>query len=40
VRLQQYDTCSACIEALNNDAVDAVTTDETILAGYTAQVPR
>ncbi len=39
VQLQQYDTYSACIEALKNGAVDAVTTDETILAGYAAQSP-
>ena len=28
VQLQQYDTYSACVEALKNGAVDAVTTDE------------
>ena len=39
VQLQQYDTYSACVEALKNGAVDAVTTDETILAGYAAQTP-
>ncbi|WNG89660.1 glutamate ABC transporter substrate-binding protein [Mycobacterium sp. ITM-2016-00317] len=39
VQLQQYDTYSACIDALKNGAVDAVTTDETILAGYAAQTP-
>ncbi|WP_231645890.1 glutamate ABC transporter substrate-binding protein [Mycolicibacterium mengxianglii] len=39
VQLQQYDTYSACIEALKNGAIDAVTTDETILAGYAAQTP-
>jgi glutamate transport system substrate-binding protein len=39
VQLQQYDTYSACIEALKNRAVDAVTTDEVILAGYAAQSP-
>ncbi|MGE2734112.1 glutamate ABC transporter substrate-binding protein [Mycolicibacterium vaccae] len=39
VQLQQYDTYSACIEALKNGAVDAVTTDEVILAGYAAQSP-
>jgi glutamate transport system substrate-binding protein len=39
VQLQQYDTYSACIEALKNGAIDAVTTDETILAGYAAQNP-
>ena len=39
VQLQQYDTYSACVEALKNKAVDAVTTDEVILAGYAAQSP-
>ncbi len=39
VQLQQYDTYSACVEALKNRAVDAVTTDEVILAGYAAQSP-
>ncbi|MGV0742313.1 glutamate ABC transporter substrate-binding protein [Mycolicibacterium sp. XJ870] len=39
VQLQQYDTYSACIEALKNGAVDALTTDEVILAGYAAQTP-
>lgn len=39
VQLQQYDTYSACIDALKNGAVDAVTTDEVILAGYAAQTP-
>ncbi len=39
VQLQQYDTYSACIEALKNGAIDAVSTDEVILAGYAAQNP-
>ncbi len=39
VQLQQYDTYSACVEALKNGSIDAVTTDETILAGYAAQEP-
>jgi len=39
VQLQEYDTYSACIEALRNGAIDAVTTDETILAGFAAQTP-
>jgi glutamate transport system substrate-binding protein len=39
VQLQQYDTYSACIEALKSGAIDAVTTDEVILAGYAAQSP-
>jgi His/Glu/Gln/Arg/opine family amino acid ABC transporter permease subunit len=39
VQLQQYDTYSACIEALRNGAVDAVTTDALILAGYSERAP-
>jgi glutamate transport system substrate-binding protein len=39
VQLQQYDTYSACVEALKTGAIDAVTTDEVILAGYAAQSP-
>ncbi len=39
VQLQQYDTYSLCVEALKNGAVDAVTTDAVILAGYVAQNP-
>lgn len=39
VQLQRYDTYSACVEALKNGAIDAVTTDEVILAGYAAQSP-
>ncbi|MDT5335906.1 MAG: glutamate transport system substrate-binding protein [Mycobacterium sp.] len=39
VQLQQYDTYSACVEALKYGAIDAVTTDEVILAGYAAQSP-
>lgn len=39
VQLQQYDTYTLCVEALKNGAVDAVTTDEVILAGYAAQTP-
>lgn len=37
VQLQEYDTYSKCAEALANGAVDALTTDNTILAGYAAQ---
>lgn len=37
VELQEYDTYSKCVEALNSGAVDAVTTDNVILAGYAAQ---
>ena len=39
VQLQRYDTYSACVEALRNGAIDAVTTDDVILAGYAAQHP-
>lgn len=39
VQLQLYDTNAACVEALKNGAVDAVTTDAVILAGYAAQSP-
>jgi glutamate transport system substrate-binding protein len=37
VQLQNYDTYSKCVEALVGGALDAVTTDNTILAGYAAQ---
>ncbi|MGV0815626.1 glutamate ABC transporter substrate-binding protein [Mycolicibacterium boenickei] len=39
VQLQQYDTYSLCLEALKNGTIDALTTDEVILAGYAAQSP-
>ncbi len=39
VQLQLYDTYSACVQALKNGAVEAVTTDAVILAGYAAQDP-
>ena len=39
VQLQRYDTYSLCVEALKNGAVDAVSTDAVILAGYAAQSP-
>ncbi|MEZ5150823.1 glutamate ABC transporter substrate-binding protein [Rhodococcus zopfii] len=39
VQLQEFDTYSACVEALRNGAVDALTTDAIILAGYAAQSP-
>ncbi|GGK41666.1 glutamate-binding protein [Nocardia camponoti] len=38
-QLQTYDTYSLCIDALRNGAIDAVTTDNVILAGYAAQSP-
>jgi glutamate transport system substrate-binding protein len=37
VQLQKYDTYSKCVEALSAGAIDAVTTDNTILAGFAAQ---
>ena len=37
VQLQEYDSYSSCIEALRRGKVDALTTDETILAGYSAR---
>ena len=39
VQLQNYDTYSACVEALRNGSIDALTTDDIILAGYAAQSP-
>lgn len=39
VQLQEYDTYSACVAALRNRSVDALTTDDIILAGYAAQSP-
>ena len=39
VQLQQYDTYSACLDAVKTGAVDALSTDEVILAGYAAQSP-
>lgn len=37
VKLAEYDTYSKCVEALANGTVDALTTDDSILAGYAAQ---
>ncbi|MGP5495823.1 glutamate ABC transporter substrate-binding protein [Corynebacterium flavescens] len=37
VQLQEYDTYSSCVEALGQGNVDALTTDATILNGYSAQ---
>ena len=39
VQLQPFDTYSACVESFRNGAIDAVTTDDIILAGYAAQYP-
>ena len=38
VALQEYGTYTECVEALRSGAVDAVTTDNVILAGFAAQV--
>lgn len=37
VQLQEYGTYSECLPALLNNQVDAITTDDVILAGYAAQ---
>lgn len=37
VQLQEYDTYSKCIPALVGGAIDAVTTDDSILAGFASQ---
>jgi len=37
VQLQEYDTYSKCVEALNTGGIEAVTTDNVILAGFAAQ---
>ncbi|WP_168583104.1 glutamate ABC transporter substrate-binding protein [Gephyromycinifex aptenodytis] len=37
VQIQEYDTYSKCVEAIISGSVDALTTDNTILAGYAAQ---
>lgn len=39
VQLQQFDSYSSCVEALHRGKVDALTTDDIILAGYSAQYP-
>ncbi|RDI42501.1 glutamate ABC transporter substrate-binding protein [Nocardia mexicana] len=39
VQLQEYDTYALCVEALKSNAVDALTTDDIILAGFAAQNP-
>jgi len=36
-QLQNYPTYSACLSGLQNTAIDALTTDDSILAGYAAQ---
>jgi glutamate transport system substrate-binding protein len=38
-QLRQYGTYSECLDGLTGGAVDAVTTDDAILAGYAAQAP-
>lgn len=37
VQLKEYDTYSKCVEALASGSIDAVTTDNVILAGFAAQ---
>lgn len=37
VELQEFGTYSECLPALLNGTIDAITTDDTILAGYAAQ---
>jgi glutamate transport system substrate-binding protein len=37
VQLQEYGTYSECVEQLANGTIDAVTTDDVILAGFAAQ---
>ncbi|MFZ0835687.1 MAG: glutamate ABC transporter substrate-binding protein [Mycobacterium sp.] len=39
VQLRLYETYSACVQALKNGKVEAVTTDAVILAGYATQEP-
>lgn len=39
VQLQEYDSYSACVEGLRRGKVDALTTDESILAGYSNHWP-
>ena len=37
VQLQELDTYSKCVEALSTGSIDAVTTDNVILAGFASQ---
>jgi glutamate transport system substrate-binding protein len=37
VQLQEFDTYSKCVQALNSGTIDAVTTDNVILAGFASQ---
>lgn len=39
VQLKEYGGYSDCVQALKSGAVDAVTTDDVILAGFAAQTP-
>ncbi|RVW03759.1 glutamate ABC transporter substrate-binding protein [Rhodococcus spongiicola] len=39
VQLQEFDSYSSCVEALYRGKVDALTTDDIILAGYASQYP-
>ncbi|GAA1243521.1 glutamate ABC transporter substrate-binding protein [Prauserella halophila] len=38
-QLQEYGGYSECLTGLENKAIDAITTDDTILAGYASQQP-
>lgn len=37
VLLREYDSSAACVAALSSGAIDAVTTDDVVLAGFAAQ---
>jgi len=39
VQLQEFDSYSKCVEALTSGQLDALTTDDIILAGFAAQSP-
>ncbi|MGK9271239.1 glutamate ABC transporter substrate-binding protein [Williamsia muralis] len=39
IQLQEYDSYSSCVEALRRNKVDALTTDEAILAGFSDFFP-
>lgn len=39
IQLQEFDSYSSCVEALHQKKVDAMTTDATILYGYSMQYP-
>ena len=39
MQLQEYDSYSSCVEGVRRGKVDALTTDEAILAGFSALYP-